>query len=122
MNRGIVLSLLLLAFLVVFVSADALLISEAIGETETALSALDEAVLPAHAEVSRVLEAFEGHRFLLSVSVPMHQIEEFESALTDMASASKAQDEDGYTAARARAFLFLSQIKRSALFSKEQIF
>ena len=121
MNRGLVLAVLLLAFVAVLVGADAILMKDAIEENEARLSALDEVEVAAREEVARVLDTFERTRFLFSVSVPTGYINEYDEALAALSASVSSKEAGSYAAARAEAVAALSQIKRSALFSFEQI-
>ena len=121
MNRGLALALLLLAFVVVLVGADAILMKDAIDENEARLSALDETEVASQDELTRVLNAFERTRFLISVSVPLGHLNEYDEALAALSASVRTGESGAYVAARAEALAALAQIKRSALFSLEQI-
>ena len=121
MNRGLVLALLLLAFVIVLVGADAILMKDAINENEARLSALDETEVATQSEVSRVLDTFDRTRFLISVSVPLERLNEYDEALAALTASVLSGESGAYAAARAEAMAALTQIKRSALFSLEQI-
>ena len=121
MNRGLVLALLLLAFVIVLVGADAILMKDAINENEARLSALDETEVATQSEVSRVLDTFDRTRFLISVSVPLERLNEYDEALAVLTASVLSGESGAYAAARAEAMAALTQIKRSALFSLEQI-
>lgn len=121
MNRGLVLALLLLAFVIVLVGADAILMKDAINENEARLSALDETEVATQSEVSRVLDTFDRTRFLISVSVPLERLNEYDEALAALKASVLSGESGAYAAARAEAMAALTQIKRSALFSLEQI-
>ena len=121
MNRGLVLALLLLAFVIVLVGADAILMKDAINENEARLSALDETEVATQSEVLRVLDTFDRTRFLISVSVPLERLNEYDEALAALKASVLSGESGAYAAARAEAMAALTQIKRSALFSLEQI-
>lgn len=122
MNRGLILGLLLLAFVVTLVSADALLLSEVIEESETALAVLDPVTPPTFEKVVALCTAYERHRFFFSISVPLGLLNEYEEALASLSAGVQAGEAGAYATARTQAMTALSQIKRSALFSPEQIF
>ena len=122
MNRGLILALLLLAFVITFIGADTILISEAITESATALEALDPLTPPTPSSVSEIRYAYDEHRLLLSLSIPHGYLNEYEEALASLCAATMAGEAEAYATARAQAITALSQIKRSALFSVEQIF
>ena len=121
MNRGLTLALLLLAFIVVLVGADAMLMKDAIDENEAILTSLDEKEVATREELSRVLDTFADDRFLFSISVPEGYINEYDEALAALSASVVANEAGAYAAARAEALAALLQIKRSALFSFGQI-
>ena len=121
MNPGLALALLLLPFVVVLVGADAILMKDAIDENEARLSALDETEVASQEELTHILNAFERTRFLISVSVPLGHLNEYDEALAALSASVRTGESDAYVAARAEALAALAQIKRSALFSLEQI-
>ena len=121
MNRGLTLAVLLLAFVAVLVGADAILMKDALNENEAILSSLDEKEVATQTEVAHVLHTFERTRFFFSVSVPQGYINEYEEAIAALSASVVAKEAGAYAAARAEALAALSQIKRSALFSLEQI-
>ena len=122
MNRCLIIALLLFAFVVTLIGADTILVSEAIGESEEALYALDEQEPPAFSAVSDIHASYIQNRLLLSVSIPIGYLNEYEEALASLCAATRAGESGAYATARAQAITALSQIKRSALFSIEQIF
>ena len=122
MNRGLALSLLLLAFLFVLIGANAFMIGEAIAENEAVLASFEgEKDLSPEGAAAAIL-TFERHRFLFSVSIPLSYLQKYEEALYTLEAAALAGDEEGYAGAHAEARLALNQMKKSALFSPEQIF
>lgn len=122
MNRGLVLALLLLAFVVVLVGADTVFIQESIKENESLLTALDPKEPSSLAEVAPIRRAYEEARVLFSVSVPLSLLNEYEEALSALEAAAISGEGGNYAAARAEAITALAQIKRSASFSIGQIF
>lgn len=122
MNRGLALALLILAFALTVVGADAMLLSDAISENEAPLAVCTETPLATPEEVAAVRHALEENRLLFSVSVPLAYISEYEEALAEMEAAAITKDGNTFATARAAASQALSQIKRSALFSLGQIF
>ena len=121
MNRGLALALLILAFTVTLIGADTILVSEAIDDIATPLSEC-EACESAAQKVAAVRYAFEKNRFLLTLSLPAERIDDYEAALCELEAATLTQDSDGFAAAHKETALALTQMKRSALFSLEQIF
>ena len=122
MNRGLALALLILAFAVALIGADTVMISEAVDELSASLALCEGDKIAPPEKVALVRHAFEENRFLFSVSVPLAQIEKCEDALCAMEVALFTKDESAFASARAEAVLAIEQIKRSALFSFEQIF
>ena len=112
---------MLLAFAAVLAGSDAILMKDAIEENEARLTALNETEVATCEEVARVLDTFERTRFLFSVSVPTGYINEYDEALAALFASAHAKEVGAYAAARAEAMTALLQIKRSALFSLEQI-
>lgn len=122
MNRGLTIALLLFAFVITLIGADTILLSQAIGESEDALTALDATDPPAFSVIGDIQAAYAENRVLLSVSVPLGYLNEYEEALASLSAATLTGDEDSYACARAQAITALLQMKRSVLFSIEQIF
>lgn len=121
MNRGLALALLLLAFAVTLVGASTILVKDRLEENEAVLSSLDPKEPATDAEFSAVRRAYEDAWLLLSVSVPMGYLNEYEEALAALEASVLTGEEGSYAAARAEALAALTQIKRSALFSLGQI-
>ena len=121
MNRGLSLAILLLAFVLTLVGADAVLLSDAVAQNEAALAALEGEDAPTVRELLALRRALEDNRFILSVSVPLSHLYEYEAALAALESAATCKDATACAGARAEASVALSQIKRSARFSFEQI-
>ncbi len=122
MNRGLAIALLLLAFIITLVGAGTILIKDRLKDNEVVLIALDPKEPSSDAEIAAVCRAFEDSRFLFSLSVPLDYLNEYEEALASLKASVLTKEEGAYAAARAEAIAALGQIKRSALFSKEQIF
>ena len=121
MNRGLSLALILLAFVLTLVGADTVLLSDAVTQNEAALAALEGEETPTAQELLALRRALEDNRFILSVSVPLSHLYEYEAALAALESAAAIGDRAASEGARAEASVALSQIKRSARFSFEQI-
>ena len=121
MNRGLALALLLLAFAITVVGASTILVKDQLEENETVLAALDPKEPSTSEEVAAVRAAFEGARFLFSVSVPLGYLNEYDEALSALEASVLTEEAGAYAAARAEAIAALGQIKRTALFSLEQI-
>lgn len=121
MNRGLALALLLLAFAVTLVGASTILVKDRLEENEAVLSALDPKEPATKTEFSAVRRAYEDAWLILSVSVPMGYLNEYEEALASLEASVLTGEEGSYAAARAEALAALGQIKRSALFSLGQI-
>ena len=122
MNRGLALALILLAFIVTLIGADTVLLSDAISENESSLSACKEELPASPDKVAALKHALEENRFLFSVSLPLSYISEYEEALAALEAAAALQDKNAFAAAHAEASQALAQMKRSALFSFGQIF
>lgn len=122
MNRGLALALLILAFTVTLIGADTILVSEAIDEIAAPLSECEACESEISQKVAAVRYAFEENRFLLSLSLPSDRIDEYEAALCELEAASATEDGDGFASAHKETSFALMQMKRSALFSLEQIF
>ena len=122
MNRGLALALIILAFAVTLIGADTILLSEAITESEEALTSCLTDGSPAPEGIGALRRVFEDSRLLFSVSLPVECISEYERSLTALESAAASGNEEAIAAAHADAALALAQIKRSALFSLGQIF
>ena len=76
MNRGLALALILLAFIVTLIGADTVLLSDAISENESSLSACKEELPASPDKVAALKRALEENRFLFSVSLPLSYISE----------------------------------------------
>jgi len=111
----------LLAFIITLVGAGTILVKERLEDNEAILTALDPTELSSEAEIAAVRSVFEGSRFLFSLSVPLGYLNEYEEALASLGASVLTKEASAYAAARAEAIAALLQIKRSALFSLEQI-
>ncbi len=122
MNRGLAIALILLALVITLVCANAAMVADAVAENTAVIEEMNEAEPPTLSELSRARAVFEGSRFLLSVSVPLGFLEEYERSLRYMESAIMTKNRSYYVKSRLDALAALEQIKRSAIFSSDQLF
>lgn len=118
MNRALILAILIVALLAALIGADVILVADTI---EKATDILASAEKQATEKADSLQRLIDDNRLLLSASVPLSQLYTLEEAVKDLAVAAQEGDPYEIRVAHGRASLALSQIKRSALFSKEQI-
>lgn len=122
MNRGLAVALILLALVATLLCAEYAMIADAVAENAAVIEAMNEEEPPSLSELSHARAVFEENRFLFSVSVPLSYIDEYERNLRYMESAILTQNADYYVRARLGALAALAQIRKTALFSPEQLF
>ena len=116
MNKGLFLSLLLLAVFVALIITGALFGTRAAEAEEVLLS--EAGTLSNEEALSALLRTFDEHRLLYASLVPLRFVTEYENALWALRA---AKSEESYADAHARARHALAQIKKSARFDIEQI-
>lgn len=122
MKKALLISLLLFAFILTLIFANAFFVLDAVEACEGVLRTFDEETPPGAEEILSLKMAFEKNRLLLSVSVPASDIMAYEAAIADLETAARAEEPIAYAAAKAQASLALTQIKKTALLSAEQLF
>ena len=122
MNKGLAIALILLTLVVTLLCANTALVVDAVAENTAVIKALNETHPPSVSELSHARAVFEESRFLLSISVPLGYLDEYERNLRYMESAILTQNEGHYAQARMGALTALEQIKKATVFSPEQLF